>query len=150
LTIFEELKCKTDRFGNTLTIDEISGAVALDLVEEIGKGPRNLGFIKKRNGVLHYEKPFASFQHHLFRKGVSWGFNWILISKLSESDVVRIFCNDIGAKFVISVADMIKEGNSFASTFKEKGFEVQRFVPLVHFKKYKLLEKEPILEMAFQ
>lgn len=110
-----------DKHGNSLWIMN-SGNVYLKLLKE--KKKRRLGFIDRGKKIFYIRRKRAT---HLFRKANAYGFNHHLISKAKSFDTISL--KDEFGQYEFPVSKIIGHGRTHLQ-FKEKGFELQLFLPL--------------------
>lgn len=112
---------KADKNGNSLWIMN-SGNVFLKLMKETKK--RRLGYIDRGKRIFMVRRKRAT---HLLRKINSYGFNHHLISKAKSFD--KISLRDEFGEYVFPVSKVMEHGKTHLH-FKQKGFELQIFLPL--------------------
>lgn len=117
-----------DTFGNILEIKS-DGKVWLRLKSGDIK---NIGCIILYPNYKVYSKKI-DFEKHIFHKTNSVGINNMIISYLSDEDYIEIINKESKEKYTINVRDA--RGKDEYLNFKEKGYELQYFIPLLYFNK---------------
>lgn len=110
-----------DKDGNTLII-EMSGNVFLKLDKE--NRQRRLGFIDRNKKLFIITR---NREKHLHQKSNSYGFNHHIISKAKSFD--KILLKDNYGEYEFPVSKILDHGKTYLQ-FKQKGFELQIFLPL--------------------
>lgn len=103
---------------------DISRAGRLTLIFPNGSR-RSIGAIKRDNNKSIYTKSVTT--KHIFKKTNAWGINWVILNQLGAGGEVVLRCSN-GITYSIT-AQKAKEHGSFLH-FKNKGFELQYFIPL--------------------
>ena len=142
ITFTSENFVKEDKFNNkiffTIFFDEkkekISGNLHLNLIKE----NRNR-FI----GTYHYSEKTLYVKRnstkHLFRKSKSYGFNWNIIASNDLEIAYLHLTVDDSTNYLIPRSFLNTYGSFL--TFKEQGFEVQKFFPVALLKPYLIKPK---------
>jgi hypothetical protein len=119
----------SDMYGNTLKIDDCN-----NLFLTLPNFKRNIGSIivdNSENILIYYKE--ISFNKHLFRKTNSIGFNWVVLDKLRNEDMIHVLDKDETKLYIINVEEAKKVGSFLF--FKSQGFEKQFFISVSHFNK---------------
>ena len=112
----------TDKNGNFLTI-MMSGNVFLRLGSKQQR-ERRIGYIDRAKKTFVVER---KRERHLFHKMNAYGFNEHFLKKSKSFD--KVLLNDDYGSYEIPVSDILSQGKNYLH-FKQKGFELQIFVPI--------------------
>ena len=127
-----KIKSKTKKLREKK--EKISGNLHLNLIKE----NRNR-FI----GTYHYSEKTLYVKRnstkHLFRKSKSYGFNWNIIASNDLEIAYLHLTVDDSTNYLIPRSFLNTYGSFL--TFKEQGFEVQKFFPVALLKSYLIKPK---------
>ncbi len=113
--------------GNNL---QISRKGAIKLILPNGRC-RNIGKLEVKNGITIYFKRVSP--RYIFKKTNAWGINWQILSRLPNDAVIMLKCTN-GIMYSIYAYHARLYGEFLH--FKNKGFELQYFIPLKYWKIY--------------
>jgi hypothetical protein len=143
IVVTSENFVKEDKFNNKIFLrifyneqkEKLSGNLHLNLVKE--KRNRFIGTYHYPEKTLYVKR---SSTKHLFRKSKSYGFNYTLIASNDlEIDYIHLTVDD-DTNYLIPKSFLNNYGSFL--TFKEQGFEVQKFYPVALLKPYNLKPKK--------
>ena len=143
IVVTSENFVKEDKFNNKIFLrvfyneqkEKLSGNLHLNLVKE--KRNRFIGTYHYPEKTLYVKR---SSKKHLFRKSKSYGFNYTLIASNDlEIDYIHLTVDD-DTNYLIPKSFLTNYGSFL--TFKEQGFEVQKFYPVALLKPYNIKPKK--------
>ena len=122
-----------DAFGNKIIRKQAK--IYLKLAEE--DSHREIGYIDFKTGTFICRRRKSV---HLHIKSNSYGFNHKIMTEAVTFDKVKIYID--AAVYLMPVEDIVKYGQFLF--FKQKGFELQLFVPVEIIERYPLgLKQKP-------
>ena len=137
IVVTSENFVKEDKFNNKIFLrvfyneqkEKLSGNLHLNLVKE--KRNRFIGTYHYSEKTLYVKR---SSKKHLFRKSKSYGFNWNIIASNDLEIAYLHLTVDDNTNYLIPRTFLNTYGSFL--TFKEQGFETQKFFPVALLKPY--------------